>query len=368
MAKSEDLQRTPLYETHVSLDAQIVPFVGWEMPIQYTGILAETRAVRSSAGIFDVSHMGRVDIRGPGAASFLDSLLSVNIPKIRIGRAKYNLICNESGGIIDDCIVYRREEERFLLIPNASNRPAVLEWIHKWSPGEPEVTIDDVTLNYGMIAYQGPNAVSALSELAQEDLVTMKIFSTKETNIDGIDVFLARTGYTGEDGVEMIVPWDSTARVWQLLMDQGATPTGLGARDVLRLEACLPLHGNDISLSTNPYEADLGRFVDPDREGYVAGASLRKARDEGTERKLVGFTMVERGIPRQGYAIKDGPKQIGEVTSGGHAPTLDMSIGLGYVPNKDYTAVGTRFQIDIRGRSVEAEVAETPFYSRRRSA
>ena len=368
MAKSEELQRTPLYETHVSLEAKIVPFVGWEMPIQYEGILAESRAVRSAAGIFDVSHMGRVDIRGPGAASFLDRLLSVNIPKIRIGRAKYNLICNEGGGIIDDCIVYRREEERFLLIPNASNRPAVLEWIYKWSPGEPEVTIDDVTLKYGMIAYQGPNAVSGLGELAQEDLTSMKIFSIKEISIEGIDILVGRTGYTGEDGEEMIVPWDSTARVWKLLMDQGATPTGLGARDVLRLEASLPLHGNDITLSTNPYEADLGRFVDPDREGYVAGAALRKARDEGTARKLVGFTMVERGIPRQGYAIKDGPKQIGEVTSGGHSPTLDTSIGLGYVPNKDYTAAGTRFQIDIRGRFVEAEVAETPFYKRRRSA
>ncbi len=365
MDTTEDLQRSPLFDAHVSLKARMVPFSGWEMPIQYGSILAEARAVRSNAGVFDVSHMGRVEIEGPGAASFLDRLLSVDVPGLRIGRARYNLICNEEGGIIDDCIVYRRGEESFLLVPNGSNRPTVLEWLDRWAPGRDEVRIDDITLSSGMVAAQGPDAAGIIDDLAGEDLSSMRPSTIRESRIAGADIILTRTGYTGEDGFELMVPGDSAADLWRMLTNKGAEPCGLGARDVLRIEAGLPLHGNDISLLTNPYEAGLDRFVNPDREGYIAGDALRRVRDRGVDRSLVGFTMVERGIPRQDYAIMDGARELGRVTSGGHSPTLDTSIGLGYVP-KGYTDAGTRFQIDIRGRSVEAEVTRLPFYSRKR--
>jgi aminomethyltransferase len=378
MTTSQDLKRTPLFDTHVSLGARMVPFGGWEMPIQYASILDEARAVRSRAGIFDVSHMGRVDIQGPGAAAFLDRVLSINVQAMRTGRARYNLICNEAGGIIDDCIVYRRGEAHFLLIPNAANTPTVLVWLARWSPDYPvsslikggperQVRIENVTSRFAMIAHQGPQALAMLQELTSTDLSSIRPFAAVEAQVAGEDTLLARTGYTGEDGFELILPSEAAPRVWKLLMDKGAVPCGLGARDVLRLEAGLLLHGNDMDTSANPYEAGLEKFVEPDREGYVAGAALRRIRDQGVDRRLVGFNMVERGIPRHGYPIVHDSRQIGQVTSGGHSPTLDMSIGLGYVPT-DYSTVGSRFHVDIRGRLVEAEVTSLPFYSRRKSA
>ena len=345
----------------------MVPFGGWEMPIQYASILDEARTVRSKAGLFDVSHMGRLDIQGPEAALFLDRVLSVNVPGLRIGRARYNVICNQEGGIIDDCIVYRRGEERFLLIPNAANTVPVLEWLSRWAPGRDQARIDDITSRYVMIAHQGPQAASMLQDLTPTDLSSMRPFTAVETQVDGVDTLVARTGYTGENGFELISPGEAGDRLWKLLMDKGAVSCGLGARDVLRLEAGLLLHGNDMDTSTNPYEAGLDRFVNPDREGYVPGDALRRIRDQGPTRRLVGFTMLGRGIPRHGYTITDGSRQLGQVTSGGHSPTLDRSLGLGYVPT-GYSTVGSRFQIDIRGRSVEAEVTNLPFYSRRNSA
>ena len=367
MASAKEMKKTPLFDMHVSIGGRMVPFGGWEMPVQYTGILAESKAVRSSAGLFDVSHMGRVDISGSGAAVFLNAILSVDVLGLRKGRARYNVICNEEGGIIDDCIVYRRDEERFLLIPNASNTPKVLGWLARWSEDHRGVVIEDVTSRYAMIAVQGPESANILRELSPTDLSSIRPFRAVETEVDGVDTLLARTGYTGEDGFELILPSQAGVRVWKLLMDRDATACGLGARDVLRLEAGLLLHGNDMDTSTNPYEAGLERFVDPDKEGYVAGDSLRRIREQGVARRLVGFNMVGRGIPRHGYDITHESRPIGEVTSGGPSPTLDRNLGLGYVPT-EYSPVGSRFQIDIRGRSVDAEVTPLPFYSRRRSA
>ena len=367
MASAEDLKRTPLFETHVSLGARMLAFAGWEMPIQYTSILDEARAVRDKAGIFDVSHMGRVDIQGPGAANFLNRVLSSDIPRLRLGRARYGVICNEQGGIIDDCIVYRRGEHRFLLVPNAGNTAAVLDWLSRWMPSTGDVELDEVTSEFAMIALQGPQAAKMLAEITRGDLGSMRPFNAVESEVAGHETFLARTGYTGEDGFEIILPRVGAGEVWAALVERGARPTGLGARDVLRLEAGLSLHGNDIDTSTNPYEAMLGRFVDPERDGYVAGEALRRIRDEGAKRVIVGFKMVGRGIARHGHAIMDGSKSIGEVTSGSYSPTLDSNIGLGYVPT-GFSAPGSRFNIDIRGRSVQAEVARLPFYSRRRSA
>ena len=367
MDPSQDLKRTPLYETHVEMGGRIVPFSGWEMPVQYASILAEVKAVRSAAGLFDVSHMGRVEIDGPGAGAFLNRVLSVDVPGLRVGRARYNLICNEEGGIIDDCIVYRRGEEGFLLIPNAGNRLAVLEWLTQWAPPSDDVRIQDVTLRSAMIAHQGPQAEAMLQGLTSADLSTIRLFRAIDTEVAGVETMVARTGYTGEDGFELILPSENATNIWLQLVERGAAACGLGARDTLRLEAGLLLHGNDMDTSTNPYEAGLDRFVDPDREGYVARESLTRVRDSGPARRLAAFRMLERGIPRHGYRIVDGAKQLGVVSSGGPSPSLDMNIGLGYVPT-DYSAPGSHMQIEIRGRPLEAEVVSLPFYSRRRSA
>ena len=369
MADKAQLQRTPLYEAHVAQGGRLVPFSGWEMPVQYSGILDEARSVRTAAGIFDVSHMGRLEISGPGAAALLDRVLSINASALRLGRARYNVICDESGGIIDDCIVYRRSNEMFLLVPNASNTDVVLQWLKRWDQSGSEVTVVDVTSEYAMIAVQGPDAVEMVDGLCDSDdagVSAIRPFATKRVSIASIEVWLARTGYTGEDGFEIIVPASAAVEIWRKLMAAGAVPCGLGARDVLRLEAGLLLHGNDMDVNINPYEAGLDRFVDPDRDGYVAGPSLTRIRDAALARKLIGFTITGRGIPRHGYAIMSGAENIGLVSSGGHSPTLEAGIGLGYV-GIEYAVPGTVIRIDVRGRPVDAEVTELPFYSRRRS-
>ena len=340
----------------------MVDFGGWEMPVQYSGILGEARAVRSKAGMFDVSHMGRLAFDGDGAASFLNRVLSVDALKIRVGRARYGVICNREGGIIDDTVVYRRGQGSFLLIPNASNTPAVLEWLDRWLPTSAGVRVEDVTSKLAMIALQGPAAQDILQGLTEHDLSTVRPFAAVDASIAGHAALAARTGYTGEDGFEIILPQEDAAGLWEALRQRGAACCGLGARDVLRLEAGLMLHGNDMDASVNPYEAGLGRFVDPDRDGYVAGEALRAIRSAGAARRLVGFVVLGRGIARHGYPITDGSKQVGEVTSGSPSPTLDMNIGLGYVPTS-YAEPGSRLQVDVRGRAVEIEVVNLPFYS-----
>ena len=364
---TDELRRTALHETHVALGGRIVAFGGWAMPIQYDSILREARAVRSAAGLFDVSHMGRLEVGGSGAAGLLSRALSVDAAALRTGRARYNVICNEEGGIIDDCIVYRRSAEEFLLIPNAANTDVVIDWLARLNAGlQPDaVDIRNITGDTAMIAHQGPQAAAMLNEVASIDVGAVRPFASARARIGGADALLARTGYTGEDGFEIITRAADAARVWRLLMGLGAAACGLGARDVLRLEAGLLLHGNDMNTDVNPYEAGLGRFVNPDRDGYVARDALVRARDETPERTLVGFKMVGRGVARHGYDISDGERVIGEVTSGGPSVALDSNIGLGYVA-ACFSAVGSRVKIDIRGRLVDAEVVSLPFYSRRR--
>ena len=357
--------RTPLYETHAGLGARFVTFAGWEMPVMYGSIIEESRAVRTEAGLFDVSHMGRVEISGPGAVRLLDSVLSVDIARMRRGRARYNVVCDIDGGIIDDCIVYRLEDERFLLVPNASNKAAVIRHLERWASGQEAATITDRTADTAMIACQGPDARRMVQQLTDRDLSGLRPFRAVSTTINGANSLLARTGYTGEDGLEIMMGGACAADIWNSLMDMGARPCGLGARDVLRLEAGLLLHGNDMDTSVNPYEAGLDRFVEPDRPGYVAGAALSRIRDAGPSRRIVGFTMIGRGIARSGYPILDDASRIGHVTSGGPSPTLDTNIGMGYVPTV-YAEPGTRIDIEIRGRPVEAQITTLPFYRRRR--
>ncbi len=358
------LRQTPLYDIHVSLGGRMVPFAGWDMPVQYTSILDEARAVRTKAGIFDVSHMGRMLIRGPDAKALLNRVLSPDIPGLRIRRARYGLICNEEGGIIDDAIVYRLGRERYMLVPNASNADAVADWVERWRRPDDDVEIAVVTETLAMIAHQGPAAQMMLMTLTDHDVSTLRLFRTVEIEVAGASAIVARTGYTGEDGFEIMVPSSDARRVWQSLCDAGATPCGLGSRDVLRLEAGLPLHGNDIDVSVNPFEAGLDRFVHLDREEYVARDVLLRIRDEGTARRLIGFSMVGRGIARQGQGLYAGGEQVGRVTSGSFSPTLDMAIGMGYV-REDFSDLGAPLQVDIRGRMVDAEVEMLPFYAER---
>ena len=346
----------------------MVPFGGWDMPVQYSdGIIAEVKSVRNLAGMFDVSHMGRLYFEGPGSAYFLGTILSANIPALKIGRGKYNFICNTAGGVIDDTMVYRVAEEKYLLVVNAGNYDVDLEWITPRLESASDVTMTDVTSDTAMVAVQGPRAVETLDNLTDGEASGIRRFRVGQAELLGESATLCRTGYTGEDGFEVIVPAGKAEELWTSLKSAGVDECGLGSRDVLRLEAGLPLHGNDLSIETNPFEAGFGRFAYFEGENYVAAPALKGFSESEPTRRLVGLKMVGRGIPRTGLNIlsaTDPEKKIGEVTSGTHSPTVDAAIGLGYV-DQNSTEVGTRILIDVRGRQVEAEVVELPFYRRK---
>ncbi|PKB70424.1 MAG: glycine cleavage system protein T [SAR202 cluster bacterium Io17-Chloro-G6] len=362
---TSDNLRTALYDTHVSLGGRMVPFGGWDMPVQYpSGILAEVKAVRTETGVFDVSHMGRLYLSGPKATEFLDWVLTGSASTLRVGRARYCMICNEKGGVIDDTIFYRLSEDRYLLIPNAGNRPAVVAWFQRWIDEKfPQgCTMDDVTGTTGLIACQGPGALDLIDKLADKTFSEMRPFSWAESAIQGAPVLVGRTGYTGEDGFEILAEGKDVVNVWDALTGSGAVPCGLGARDVLRLEAGLPLHGHEIDEQTTPIEAGLDRFVRFDKE-YVGSDILKSQQENGVIRKLVGFTLPGRSAPRAGYSLLHQGETIGNVTSGSYSPTLDTSIGMGYVLER-YAEPGTALDLDIRGRAVQVAVTDLPFYTR----
>ena len=360
------LKRTALSQAHVSLGAQLVPFAGWEMPMQYSTILTEARAVRSAAGIFDVSHMGRVEITGSEAAKFLHRLVTGDVVNMPLGRARYTLICNESGGIIDDTIVYRLEEDRFLLVPNAANANEVMAWLNQWKDKwVVAVEFRVLTEETALIAVQGPQATEILQPVCSLDLSSVRPFRCVEGRVSGVPAILCRTGYTGEDGFELILPARDATSIWLGFKERGAMPCGLGARDVLRLEAGLLLHGSDMDSTITPLEAGLERFVTWDQGEFIGMSAIQESKSRGLSRTLIGFRLLEKGVPRHGHAILDGQGPIGHVTSGTYSPTLDMGIGLGYVP-LEFSNPGTKIAIDIRGRRAEAEVVKLPLYSRKR--
>ena len=360
---AEQLNRTPLYGIHVSLKGRIVPFAGWEMPLQYTGILAESRAVRASAGIFDVSHMGRLYISGAESVLLLDWIITADMLNMPVGRARYAMVCNEEGGIIDDTVTYRLGEAEFLHVCNAANRQHVLPWMQHWARERfPDTTIEDRTETTAMIAFQGPSTAQIMDLLCDGTPSTMRLFSATEGTLASTQALVGRTGYTGEDGFELIVAAEHAAHLWQVLMDQGAVPCGLGARDVLRLEAGLALHGHEITPTITPLEAGLGRFVKLDKE-FAGAAALRRQRDEGPKRRLVGLILLSQHIAREGYPILADGSQVGTVTSGTHSPTLDRSIAMGYV-TVELSSPGQVLHVDIRGTPTDAEVALLPFYTR----
>ena len=347
----------------------MVPFGGWDMPVQYAqGIIHEVRKVRNTVGIFDVSHMARLEFAGNHAGQFLDTVLSIRASRLKHGQARYHMICNEKGGIIDDAIVYNLETNRFLLVVNAGNADVDKEWLSLQKDRFIEreggdVDYVDRTDEIAMIAVQGPNAVAMLSKMTDSEIDSIGRFHAGEATLDGERILAAQTGYTGEDGFEIMFDSLHAPAIWSMFVDAGATQCGLGARDVLRLEAGLMLHGSDMTVENNPYEAGLRWTVRPNRSEYIAGATLRKIRDKGTARIIAGFEMRSRGIARHGHPIAFGGEEIGVVTSGTHSPTLGKAIAMGYI-DVERSEVGTAVQIDVRGRTVDAEVVRLPFYRR----
>lgn len=345
----------------------MVPFGGWDMPVQYpSGIIAEVRAVRTAAGIFDVSHMGRAYISGPSATEFLDWVLTGSASTLEVGRARYCMICNARGGVIDDTIFYRLSEDRYLLIPNAGNRHRVLDWfglvIGERFPGR--VKIDDQTMQTSLIACQGPEALGIVRQLSEEDLPGLRVFAWTEAQMCGATVLVGRTGYTGEDGVEIMAPAAAAPAIWKALTDAGAVPCGLGARDVLRTEAGLPLHGHELDEATTPVEAGLERFVDFEKS-FVGRDALVNQQYHGTRFTLVGLQLPGRSAPRANYALSVLGFPAGQVTSGCYSPTLDTSLGMGYV-FPEYSRPGTVLEMDKRGLIEEITVTTLPHYRRPR--
>ena len=346
----ETLRRTPLHDRHVALGARMVPFAGWEMPVQYEGVIPEHRAVRRDAGAFDVSHMGELEVEGPRATELLQSALSNDLGQIEPGQAQYTLLTNEQGGIVDDLIVYRLDPFRYLLIVNASNREAAYEWLKDRELRGSDVR--DVSDEYGLIAVQGPRALERLG------LDPAPAFTFAEGAVGGVTCMVNRTGYTGEQGVELMAMADEAGELWDAVLERGVAPCGLGARDSLRLEVCYPLHGNDIGPDTDAISAWLGWACALDKD-FTGVEELRRIKDEGPERRLVAFVMEERAVPRQGMPIVEG----GEVTSGTHSPMLDVGIGLGYVL-AGLAQPGSELTIDVRGRHRRARTVEKPIYKR----
>src|SRR5436190_2564398 len=345
---AQTLQRTPIHDRHVALGGRLVPFAGWEMPVQYEGVIPEVRAVRGDCGVFDVSHMGEVEVEGPRAIELLQATLSNDLARLAPGEAQYTLLTNERGGIIDDLIAYKLDDFRFLLIVNASNREADFAWLKERElPGS---DVRDVSDGYALLAVQGPRAIERLG------LPPAKPFTFAEGEIDGVQCMVNRTGYTGEDGVELMCEADDAPALWDAVVERGAVPCGLGARDTLRLEVCYPLHGNDITPETDAVSAGLAWCCALDKE-FSGANQLREIKARAPERKLAPFVMEEKAVPRQGMTVEGG----GEVTSGTHSPMLDLGIGLAYLPAAT-ARPETEISIDVRGRPRRARVVKRPIY------
>ncbi len=358
------MKQTPLYGRHKALGAKVIDFGGWAMPVQYSGILDEHKAVREAAGIFDVSHMGEVIFRGPRAAEAVQRLVTNDVGKLVDGKALYSCACRPHGGIVDDLIVYREGDE-YLIVVNASNRDKDVAWFREQVGSVAD--IEDASDRIALLAVQGPKAVALVQSLTDAPVAQLPSFGLGQARIAGQLTRVARTGYTGEDGFEIFVAADGAGAVWDAILDGGRAvglkPIGLGARDTLRLEARLSLYGNDIDEEHTPHEAGLSWVVKG--KGFIGEEALARQKAEGVQRKLVGFVMKERGTARHGYSIVDGAgNAIGVVTSGSLGPTVGANIGLGYVPVA-LAQAGTRLHIDCRGKTAAAEVVNGPFYTRR---
>ncbi|MGB4501629.1 MAG: glycine cleavage system aminomethyltransferase GcvT [Firmicutes bacterium] len=363
-----ELQRTPLYQKHLALKGDLVEYGGWLMPVQYEGIITEVRQTRRKAGLFDTSHMGEFLVEGPGAAEFLQEILTNDLSNLDDGRVIYSPACYPHGGTVDDLLIYFYHAEKYLLVVNAANTAKDYAWFsEKLRPG---VSLSDLSAEMALIAIQGPNSLAALLALTRAPLEQLPYYHfIPEVELAGIKCLVSRTGYTGEDGFEIFCDPDSAVQLWDELQEVGQvralglTPAGLGARDVLRLEASLPLYGHELSEEITPLEAGLSRFVSFKKGAFTGREALLQQREEGLTRQLAGLILLDRGVLREGYPVFDGETKIGEVSSGTYSPTLNQSIGMAFIlPGK--TVPGTRVEVVIRGKTHRAQIVKTPFYRR----
>ena len=358
-----DLKKTPLNQVEHELGGKMVDFGGWELPVQFGGILDEHAAVRERAGLFDVSHMGEITVKGPGALALLQQTTCNDVSKLQDGRAQYNGLLYPTAGFVDDILIYRNSPDDYFVVVNASNTDKDYQWLAEFAKGS-DAEVRNVSSDYAQLALQGPESERILQPMTDVDLSSMKYYHFAKGKVDGIPAIVSRTGYTGEDGFEVYLAPPEAPRLFRKFLEGGAVkPCGLGARDTLRLEAKMALYGNDIDQTTTPLEADLSWIVKLEKGDFTGRDVLQRERAEGLGRKLVGFEMIDRGIGRHGYPIVDGSEQIGVVTSGTHSPTLKKAIGLAYLP-LDRSTPGTEFHVMIRGKETRARVVPTPFYKR----
>ena len=366
------LLQTPLHDWHAAHGARLVDFAGWHMPVQYRSIVEEHNATRTAAGVFDVSHMGRIRFEGPGAAAFLDRLLTRKVVGMGPGKIRYSLVCNESGGILDDVLVYHLQEHGgglyHLLVVNASNREKIVNWLKSQKKAADDVSFKDRTVDTAMIAIQGPKALRIMEPLVGADVGGLGYYTGGETTICGEHGIVSRTGYTGENGCEIIVPASAAAGIWERIFasgkEHGVAAVGLGARDTLRLEAAMPLYGHELSEEINPYQAGLAFAVNLEGREFVGKASIAGKKEDPSQSVRVGLALSGKRAAREHYAVLSAGERIGEVTSGTFSPTLQQPIAMAYVPPK-FAKTGTELAVDIRGATEPTKVVPLPFYKRK---
>lgn len=359
----KELQKTPIHPIYEKYGAKTIDFGGWDLPVQFSGIKAEHEAVRTDVGLFDVSHMGEVLVEGSDSTAYLQYLLSNDIEKIKIGKAQYNIMCYENGGTVDDLVVYKITETKYILVVNAANTEKDYEWMVKNVFGN--VTVTNVSSMYGQLALQGPNAEKVLTKLTDIDLSSISFFGfVEDANVAGVKTIISRSGYTDEDGFEIYMQSDDAIKVFEAIMAEDVLPIGLGARDTLRLEAVLALYGQELSQEITPLEAGLNFAVKLNKEAdFIGKEALVKQKEAGLTRKLVGIELIERGIPRHDYSVFQKDKKIGIITSGTQSPTLGTNIGLALLETP-YTELGQEVEVGIRTKKIKAKVIATPFYKR----
>jgi aminomethyltransferase len=347
----------------------MIPFTGWEMPLSYTGVLEEHRATRSGVGLFDVSHMGRIDVTGPAAVELLDRVATSPVRKLAVGGMQYALACNEQGGILDDIMIYRFGEQRYFVCANASNAEKILQWLTKQAAGFSGLQVTDRSPDLAQVAVQGPRSRDLMKPITDADLDRLKLRHCLATKVAGVSMLLSRSGYTGELGYELYLPADRAREVWETLVHKGSAfglkPCGLGCRDTLRLEMGYPLYGNDMDETTTPIEASLDFAVDLEKGKFIGREMMARQKENGISRKLIGFELLQRGVPRHGQMILSDGQKVGIVASGNHSPTLNKGIGMGYVRTV-FAKAGGEIQIDIRGNAVPAMIVERPFYKKKK--
>jgi len=356
------MKKTPLNQVHKNMGAKMTDFGGWEMPVEYTGIIEEHKAVRNKCGLFDVSHMGEILVSGKNAKKSLQKIIANDLNKLEKGKIIYTPICKEDGGIIDDLLVYSLQDDQFLLVVNASNIEKDYNWIKEHLLED--TTAENLSANYAMVALQGPNSKKILTQLTDIDLNSLSYYRFREAKVAGVNMIVSRTGYTGELGYELYFEPEEAEKMWDELMEAGSDfglqACGLGARDTLRLEKIYALYGNDIDESTNPFEAGLGWTVELDKGDFIGRKKLIDIKENCCQRKLTPFVIRGRGMARHGYEVYAGEEKIGEVTSGSYSPTLEEGIGLAYLKS-EHTEVGSEIEIKVRNRKIKAEVVKGPF-------